>query len=96
MDDWGFAGPVIGPLEYAHTTYASEVKLRFIDGQRAALYFPDTGLVTNISTDEKAPCPEAVLSIEQDLIVFDGRYFGAWTVFFKSVALEQHPQGETS
>src|SRR5471032_1896299 len=50
MDDWGFAGPVIGPLEYAHTTYASEVKLCFIDGQRAALYFADTGDITNMTT----------------------------------------------
>ena len=23
MDDWGFDGPVIGPLPYVHTTYAS-------------------------------------------------------------------------
>ncbi|MDR6202525.1 hypothetical protein [Paraburkholderia graminis] len=82
MDDWGFAGPVIGPLNYVHTTYASEVKLRFIDGRRAALYFPDTGDITNLTTGERTPCPEAVLSIAQDLLVFDGRYFGDWTVFY--------------
>ncbi len=41
MDDWGFVGPIIGPLEYAHTTYASEIKLHFVDGQRATLDFPD-------------------------------------------------------
>ena len=27
MDDWGSTGPVFGPLCYAHTTYAKEIKL---------------------------------------------------------------------
>lgn len=27
MDDWGSTGPVFGPLCYAHTTYANEIKL---------------------------------------------------------------------
>jgi hypothetical protein len=43
MDDWGFDGPVIGPLEYVHTTYAADVKLRFIGGQTAARHFPIPG-----------------------------------------------------
>jgi hypothetical protein len=82
LDDWGFGGPVIGPLDYVHTTYASEVKLRFVDGQRAALYFLDTGDSTNVTTGECTPCPDAVLSVAQDLLVLDGRYFGDWTIFY--------------
>ncbi len=27
MDDWGEQGPIFGPYDYAHTTYASDIKL---------------------------------------------------------------------
>lgn len=89
MDDWAFDGPVIGPLDYVHTTYASEVKLRFVDDRSAARYFPDTGVVTNLATGQCSPCLEAALAIAEDLIVFDGRYFGDWTVFYHK---EETPQ----
>jgi hypothetical protein len=92
MDGWGFDGPLIGPLEYVHTTYASELKLRFLDGRRAALYFPDTGFVTDLATGQRSPCPEAVLRIAEDLLVFDSRYFGDWTVFCSPALPQQHPQ----
>lgn len=26
LNDWGFDGPVIGPLKYVHTTYANRVR----------------------------------------------------------------------
>src|SRR3546814_12855013 len=29
MDDWGFDGPTIGPLDYVHTTYGDNIKLCF-------------------------------------------------------------------
>jgi len=83
MDDWGFDGPVIGPLDYVHTTYAADMKLHFVDAQRAAQYFSDTGFVTNLATGERTRCTEAALAVMQDLIVFDGRYFGDWTVFYR-------------
>jgi hypothetical protein len=31
LNDWGSEGPVIGPLEYVHTTYATDVKFGFFD-----------------------------------------------------------------
>lgn len=27
QDDWGFEGPVFGPYDYVHTTYANEIKM---------------------------------------------------------------------
>lgn len=27
MADWGFDGPVLGPLEFVHTTYAADIKV---------------------------------------------------------------------
>lgn len=35
MDDWGLPGPVIGPLAYTHTTYASDVKFGFADTSKS-------------------------------------------------------------
>ena len=26
LEDWGEEGPIIGPLDYIHTTYATEIK----------------------------------------------------------------------
>lgn len=31
LEDWGYDGPVIGPVPYVHTTYASDVKFH-LDG----------------------------------------------------------------
>jgi hypothetical protein len=31
LDDWGKPGPVIGPLEYVHITYGSDIKFGFND-----------------------------------------------------------------
>lgn len=84
MDDWGFDGPVIGPLEFVHTTCATDVKLHFVSGQRAAQYFPDTPFVTNLATGGRWRCAEAALAVANDLVVFDGRYFGDWTVFYQT------------
>lgn len=84
-DDWGFDGPVIGPLEFVHTTYAPEIKLRFVERIVTPQYFPGTWLVADVATGELVPCAEAVLTIADDLVVFDGRYFGDWIVFVQSV-----------
>jgi hypothetical protein len=32
LDDWGSQGPILGPLRYVHTTYATDIKLETIDG----------------------------------------------------------------
>lgn len=29
LEDWGFDGPIFGPLEWAHTTYSADVKLGY-------------------------------------------------------------------
>jgi hypothetical protein len=85
-DDLGFDGPVIGPLQFVHTTYAAEVKLRFVESHATPRYFPGTWLVADVATGELVPCAEAVLTIAHDLVVFDGRYFGDWTVFVQSAS----------
>lgn len=69
MDDWGFAGPVLGPLIYCHTTYMSYVRLHFVNGQDARICC-NSG---HLNVD---------LEVVEDMIHFEGAYYGDWTVFF--------------
>lgn len=32
MEDWGFDGPILGPLKYGHITYRTTLQLGFVDG----------------------------------------------------------------
>lgn len=38
MDDWGTDGPVLGPYEFAHTTYGWDIKLGKPDGNCDELF----------------------------------------------------------
>lgn len=66
MDDWGFNGPTIGPLNYVHTTYCNHVKFEFLSDEDAEIFGldPDFG----------------ELNIVEDLIVYEGKYYGDWSV----------------
>lgn len=68
MHDWGFDGPVMGPLEFFHTTYANTIHLKFEN-------VDDAELITGKS--------EAYLELElmDDLLCFDGKFYGDWTVY---------------
>lgn len=61
MNDWGFNGLMIGPLQWVHTTSASTIRVAFesaADGQR---YFGDEG------TDHE-------LELSGDLLTFSGNF----------------------
>ena len=73
MDDWGFNGPLIGPLGYVHTTYDSEIKIRFLNehGYRSEeVYGQETG-----------GNEEVVFRTHGELFPFAGKFYGDWTVF---------------
>ena len=69
MNDWGFDGPTIGPLRWCHTTYAFDIKIEFEDKADACEYF---GFASE----------QIELPVDADLLVFDGKYFGDWTVYY--------------
>ncbi|MGI9218286.1 MAG: hypothetical protein ACR2JA_14965 [Hydrogenophaga sp.] len=71
MDDWGFAGPVLGPLIYCHTTYMAHVHLYFVNSQDARACCNSGHLAVN-------------LEVVEDMIHFEGAYYGDWTVFYVS------------
>jgi hypothetical protein len=70
MNGWGFDGPMIGPLNWCHTIYATTIRIDFQCAEDERLYFQDVCF------------PDARdMRIHDDLLVYDGRYFGDWTVF---------------
>ena len=71
MSDWGYSGPLIGPLNWCHTTYATEIKIEFKDNDCEARYFRFT---------DSPHCH--VLQIHNDLLVYARSYYGDWTVFY--------------
>lgn len=71
MDDWGFDGPLIGPLKWVHTTYSLHVRVMFTNQVDEKLYF-----------QEPAHPDANDIIVADDLILYAGKYYGDWTVFF--------------
>jgi hypothetical protein len=73
LDGWGFNGPTIGPLDYVHVTYMSDVKYGFQDGHDAKKF----GLKQ-----------EGSLKFVGDLVEHDGAYYGDFSInAFKTAGL---------
>lgn len=68
MDDWGFQGPMIGPLRWVHTTYTKNIRIEFESASDAPLFF-------------NAHRVEHFLEIDGDMLVFEKKYYGDWTVY---------------
>ena len=68
MQDWGFDGPCLGPLNYFHTTYASTIQIEFENPVDAHRF---TGSYTL----------QCELQLNGDMLRYDGNYFGDWTVY---------------
>ena len=68
MHQFGFAGPLLGPLHYCHTTYLSDIKILFEDAEDAQLC---------CGSYEK----DVILSVVDDMIYFENAYYGDWSVF---------------
>jgi len=68
MDDWGFDGPTIGPLDYVHTTYGDNIKIRFT--------YP-------IDASELGLEQEEMFNLVGDCFPFEGKFYGDFSVFTK-------------
>lgn len=79
LDDWGFDGPMIGPVKYVQTTYAAEVKIEFENREDMRKYFP--AVIEDWEKHGYANSPEWQLPIQEDLLVYEGEFFGDWMVF---------------
>lgn len=82
LEDWGTEGPVIGPLAYVHTTFMCDVKIAApVDVMER--FFPAViaDWRAREITSAAGPLCEWQLEILDDLIHFDGVFYGDWTVF---------------
>jgi len=72
LEDWGFEGPIIGPVELGFTY--GNVRL-FAPGFKSGFMFAPVERHT-IGSDKSSALPVVV-----DLIFYDGKYYGDFIVF---------------
>jgi len=81
LGDWGANGPMIGPLEYVHTTYATEVKFEFESTEDHDRYFKREVASSTLNGVPLSYRIEADLAVIGDLLKYGGMYYGDWSVF---------------
>lgn len=82
LNDWGFNGPVIGPLKYAHTTYGEHLKMEFVSADAHDRYFPREPSSWSRGMEEVQTWSEhGELYVSEGLIEYQGKFYGDWTLF---------------
>lgn len=90
LDDWGFDGPVIGPLQWWHTTYADYIRAELVTpetetGRALLRAYINEGIVEEHSyTSNGAFIPGGMfeLRLHDDMAEVGGKYYGDWSVFY--------------
>lgn len=70
MEDWGFQGPVIGPLDGFHVTYQASFRVGFCDEATAEKFFPERD-------DDWVE-----LKFVNGLLEYEGKFYGDYTGFY--------------
>lgn len=65
MNNWGEDGPWIGPLEWFHCTYLTDIGIGFVGG----------GELSPLQLDDDRPSP---MYVYRGLLYYDGMYYGDW------------------
>ncbi|MBA2934641.1 hypothetical protein HZF05_11095 [Sphingomonas sp. CGMCC 1.13654] len=81
LEERGSEGPVIGPLAFVHVTYLCDVKFA-ASSQVMERFFPDviSDWRSRGLANAKAPLCDWHLDVAADLILYDGVYYGDWSV----------------
>lgn len=82
LDGWGFEGPTIGPLDFVHVTYLSDVKFSAAPAVMDC-FFPEVMAEWRAKgySNAKGPRCDWQFDIEGDLIRYQDAYYGDWSVF---------------
>jgi hypothetical protein len=100
LEEWGSEGPVIGPLAFVHVTYLCHVKFA-ASPQVMERFFPDviSDWRSRGLANAKAPLCDWHLDVAADLILYDGVYYGDWSITAQAPAdpgpcqaKKDHPQ----
>lgn len=92
LSDWGAPGPVIGPLRNVHTTYCAEVRVEFETVEDHDNYFPREAAAWDMQHRIVEYRREAELVFIEDLLAYNGMYYGDWTVFVVPGARESEAE----
>lgn len=94
LDDWGFEGPTIGPLSFVHVTYMCDIKFS-ASPEVMDRFFPDVMAEWRAKgySNPVGPICDWQLSITNDLIEYDGKYYGDWSVFVADPEPDQPDDG---
>ena len=65
LNNWGEDGPWIGPLEWFHCTYLSDIGIGFVGGDE----------LSPMQFDDDYPSP---MHLYKSFIYYDGMYYGDW------------------
>jgi len=95
LDDWGFDGPTIGPLEYVHVTYMCDVKFSATP-EVMDRFFPDIMAEWRSKgySNAAGPLCDWQFKSANDLIEYQGKYYGDWTVFVADPEPDQPDDSE--
>lgn len=64
LEDWGFNGPTLGPLDWFHSTYNSTLNIKF-EGTEATGPIGFTG---------------HPIQFKEDMLFYKGKYYGDWSL----------------
>lgn len=94
LEDWGADGPIIGPLAYVHTTYRCDVKFA-ASPDVMDRFFPTVMANWRAQglSNFHGPLCDWQFNVVEDMIEFDGVYYGDWSVFVADVeSVEATPE----
>lgn len=75
LEDWGFDGPLIGPLENLHVTYLTHLRATFSSRDHKNSFF-----ITCLPDERRDTDLEMDVPIKADCIHFNGEFFGDFYV----------------
>lgn len=74
LNDWGYDGPVIGPINWWHTTYEKHIRAELCAPRELAALYMREGLVDDWGMFE--------LQVVEGMAFVGGKYYGDWSVFY--------------
>lgn len=79
LEDWGFDGPVLGPFQYLHLTYRSDLKFSMEESAYRAAFPEDTKMHPYRGQ------VEGHFSFKDDLLVYRGKFYGDISICTRDV-----------
>lgn len=80
MEDWGFDGPFIGPLQLVRSTYNNELELTFDNVEDHDRFF-----LREVIARSSLDCfysQVGNLKIISDVVEYEGKYYGDWDISY--------------